>query len=309
MNLSRKFMRQVQKIKEIVEKRLKASYIRARMREIREETGSKEWYERMEKKRGMKKCMSSLIASNGNEITEKDDVVNEAQKFYEFLFSKLDTVKSSQDRLLEKVEGKLSFEQRKECEGFISEGEAYAALSQMHNDKTPGIDGLPKEFYQENWETVGLDLVDVLNAVFFEGEMSRSMRRAVIILLFKKGDPRLLKNWRPISLLTCDYKIVSKVMANRLKVVIPNLIGMAQTCGVKNGNMYDNLQLMRMMQEYALKTDPFVNNNLRIKLKKEFIPVLKKIFEPAISLPHSCYKVVLHFGNDKEVIISSKCNS
>ena len=67
-------------------------------------------------------------------------------------------------------------------------------------------------------------MVQCFNTAFTIGELSASQRQAVITSLDKGKDWSLIENWRPISLLNVDYKIISKTIANRLKVVLPKLI-------------------------------------------------------------------------------------
>ena len=80
----------------------------------------------------------------------------------------------------------------------------------MARGKAPGCDGLPMEFYLKTWHVMSFDLVCVLNSAFGLGSLSRSQRRGIITLSFKKGDRLDPKNWRPISLLNVDYKIASR---------------------------------------------------------------------------------------------------
>ena len=96
----------------------------------------------------------------------------------------------------------------------------------MENDKSPGIDGLTNNFYiiKHFWPILGEKLTQVYNYAFRSGKLSVSQRRGVITLLFKKGDRILLKNWQPISLLTTDYKVLTKALANRLQKVLPTII-------------------------------------------------------------------------------------
>ena len=69
--------------------------------------------------------------------------------------------------------------------------------------------------------------------------MPEFMRQALISLLFKKEDPELLKNWRPSSLLNTDYKIITKVLVNRVKTVMPTIIRPDQCCSVPERSSED----------------------------------------------------------------------
>ena len=76
--------------------------------------------------------------------------------------------------------------------------------------------------------------------------MCKSMNSALITLIYTNlGNRHELKNWRPISLLNVDYKILSKVITNRLKRIMPFIIGEEQTCGVASRNIQDNIMLLR----------------------------------------------------------------
>ena len=85
----------------------------------------------------------------------------------------------------------------------------------------------------------------ILNYFYAHGSLSDTQRRGILRLLFKKDDPLELKNWRPISLLNTDYKICMKVLANRLRKVIPRIINKDQMCGIPDRCIYENLFLLR----------------------------------------------------------------
>ena len=71
-------------------------------------------------------------------------------------------------------------------------------------------------------------------------------------LIFKnKGDRSDFKNWRPISLLNVDYKIIAKVLTNRFQKIMPEIIQEEQTCGVKGRNIHDNLMILRDTVDYV----------------------------------------------------------
>ena len=90
----------------------------------------------------------------------------------------------------------------------------------MPQNKLPGSDVITKEFYAAFWNDLKTPLLSSFNKAFKVGELSTSQKQAVIKLIEKKyKDKRLIKNWRPISLLNVDTKLVSKVLAEHLKTV------------------------------------------------------------------------------------------
>ena len=78
-----------------------------------------------------------------------------------------------------------------------------------------------------------------------------SQRRGVITLVFKKGDRSLLKNWRPITLLATDYKILTKALANGLHCVLPSVIHSDQKASVRGRTINDNTRLLHDIVSYA----------------------------------------------------------
>ena len=75
------------------------------------------------------------------------------------------------------------------------------------------------------WNVIASPFVNAINCSFQKGQLSVTQRQGVISLLPKKDrNPLFLKNWRPISLLNCDYKIASKAIGNRMQRVLPTII-------------------------------------------------------------------------------------
>ena len=96
----------------------------------------------------------------------------------------------------------------------VTEEELFLSLSEMKNDKSPGNDGLTCEFYKHFWDKVKVPLFESICHAKINGELSTSQRQAIIRLIEKKDkDKTLLGNWRPISLLNVDVKILSRALA------------------------------------------------------------------------------------------------
>ena len=82
---------------------------------------------------------------------------------------------------------KLSDEDKLVCEGKLSMEECQSTLQSMSNGKSPGSDGLTREFYVCFWEDIGSCLLSALNYSFVHGELTSSQKQAVITLSEKKG--------------------------------------------------------------------------------------------------------------------------
>ena len=114
----------------------------------------------------------------------------------------------------------------------------------MPSAKSPGVDSLPAEFYHRFWTLLGPDLVEVYNFCYRHDRLCKSQRQGAITLLYKKGDCLDPANWRPITLLCVDYKIVAKALGNRLLQVIASVISTDQSCGIPGRSPAENVRLL-----------------------------------------------------------------
>ena len=122
----------------------------------------------------------------------------------------------------------------------------------MENGKSPGVDGIPIEFYKEFLEIIKYDLQKTFNETLFENQITpKTWNQAIITLIPKKGSTKLLKYWRPISFLCVDYKILTKILANRLKHILPEIISKEQNCSVPHRTIFNNLFLIRDIIRYT----------------------------------------------------------
>ena len=122
----------------------------------------------------------------------------------------------------------------------------------MAPEKSPGSDGLPAEFYKLFWEDIKQFLLSALNFAHAKDCLSIMQRRGLITLVPKKNKPaNLLKNWRPITLVNCDYKIAAKSIANSMKQILPKIINNDQTGFLKDRFIGENIRLIDSIINYT----------------------------------------------------------
>ena len=103
----------------------------------------------------------------------------------------------------------LTEDQFKDCEFILSEKDLLLVVKSMPNNKSPSNDGLTKEFYEVFWDDLKTPLISSFKSAVTKIGLSNSQKSVVIKLIEKRDkDKRLIQNWRPISLLNIDLKIL-----------------------------------------------------------------------------------------------------
>ena len=206
-------------LKAIEDRNVEGAIIRSREQWL--EFGEKptKYFYHLEKQRQTRNSINELRVGDQT-VTSHNNILTACRDFYVNLYTAKPVDLKCQDWLLNQLDTALTSEDKEKCEGALTLSECYEALSQMQTNKSPGADGFPVEFYRRFWSSLGPDLVEVLNYCYEHRQLSDSQKQGIIRLLYKKEDPLLLKNWQPISLLNTDYKICTKVLANRLKKVL-----------------------------------------------------------------------------------------
>ncbi|CAM2118439.1 unnamed protein product [Caretta caretta] len=171
-----------------------------------------------------------------------------ARAFYASLFSP-DLTDPGACRVLWEELPMVSVSDQDRLEFPLTLAEFSEALRHMPTNKSPGMDGLTVEFYRVFWDILGADLVTVWAESLQSGVLPLSCRQAVLALLPKKGDLHDLQNWRPVSLLSTDYKIIAKAISLRLGSVLADMIHPDQTYTVPDRSIFDNLFLVRDLLE------------------------------------------------------------
>ena len=188
--------------------------------------------------------MISRLSINNSISTNQREIITEIQSFYKNLNIKRQQNNSKLNFFDESI-NKLSNIDRTKCEGLITESECLNALKCMKNQKKPGSDGITVEFYKIFWNNIKEFYVNSINYSFETGSLTELQKQSIITIIPKQNKYlTILDNWRPISLLNVDYKITTKVIANRVKHLITKIIHNSQTGFIKGRYIGENIRLL-----------------------------------------------------------------
>ena len=111
------------------------------------------------------------------------------------------------------------------------------AIKDSKSNKSPGFDGLTAEFYQHNIDKLAPILVDVYNEELGRLKLVESNKHGATRLIRKVSGIPLVSELRPITMLNCDYRILSKILANRILKVLSSVIKSPQSNCIKGANI------------------------------------------------------------------------
>lgn len=169
-------------------------------------------------KRARQQNICSVQDADGQVLTDPADVQEHFRALYEAKFQAPDNGGAARgdSAILAAVDCVMNEEDNRTlCRPFSSE-EVHAAVTKCPKRKSPGQDGVSAEFYVAAWGVVGETLTEVLNAMWEQRDVPPDMTQGVITLVPKKARPVVAKDWRPITLLDVDAKILARLMTARL---------------------------------------------------------------------------------------------
>ena len=241
-------------LEEIIKVRTQGAILRCKIKWYNEGEKNTKYFLNLEKRHFKMSTISPQLKSTDQEyVTSDKEILAECETFYKELFSAPKNVIPTENDLFQSENDTvLDNNEAMSCEGHLTEQECLKALRSMDREKTPGTDGFPAEFYKIFWKDLSPLLISALNYSYDEGSLSITQRRGIIKLIPKKdAEPHLIKNWRPLTLLNCDYKIAAKAIANRIKSVIPKLINNDQTGFLKGRFIGENIRLIDNIMNYV----------------------------------------------------------
>uniref|UniRef100_A0A803PV21 Reverse transcriptase n=1 Tax=Cannabis sativa TaxID=3483 RepID=A0A803PV21_CANSA len=258
---------------------------------LREGDQNSKYFHAMASSRRRNNSIHKLRREDGTWSDWESDLPHVMTDYFQNLFTS-----SSADcvEVVNSIPQVVSNEQNFYLQQLITDEEVKKALFQMHPDKSPGPDGMTPGFFQKFWHVVSSDVINHVRGFFDSGSFCTELNETNIVLVPKKKHPESMSDLRPISLCNVIYKVISKVLANRIKGILPSVISENQSAFLEGRLISDNIMISFEIMHY-LK---------RKRMGKEGYMALKLDLSKAYDRVEWAFleQMMLHMGFNQKIV-------
>lgn len=221
------------------------------------------------KRNAMKNKILYLTRPDGSVIEDMNQISSEFVQYYEELFGSHAVLNPPLMNIINSGPV-LNAEDSLMLDSYVTKEEIRAALFDIGDDKAPGPDGFTAAFFKASWDTTGHDLTEAVLEFFRHGKLLKQLNHTIIALIPKVTHNAGVGDFRPIACCNIAYKLITKIISNRLAALMPKLISLPQSAFVKGRIITDNIFLAQeLIRKYNYKRNA-PKCTLKIDLRKAY---------------------------------------
>ncbi|XP_077236579.1 uncharacterized protein LOC143878157 [Tasmannia lanceolata] len=208
--------------------------------------------------------------ADGSISTNPDEIADTMVAYFKSLLNKEDSALPIHPNNFPNPSRILSEEDSLQLTNFFSAADIWNVIKNSDGNKSPGPDGLNGRFFQAFWYLIGPDVVKAIQFFFRKGKILPQLNATFISLLPKSPEASSPEKYRPISLCNFLYKVISKLMANRLKPILNKLISPFQSAFIKGRSIQDNILIAHDLCHNFHRRNQEKAMCIKMDLKKAF---------------------------------------
>lgn len=229
------------------------------------------FYHRIIKTRQAQNQIICLLDRNGRIIDQLEDIKSHAVDYYSTLLGGPSTSAAPSPQIISSfLPLRCSPTAVDILAADFTDLDIQTAFLSLPASKAPGPDGYPAEFFKANWNVVGRDMIAAVKEFMESGCLLQQWNSTIISLIPKKPNANKMTEFRPISCCNTVYKVASKLLANRIKSALPELISPAQSAFVPGRLLVENVLLATELVAGYKWNDISKRCMLKVDLQKAF---------------------------------------
>jgi hypothetical protein len=228
------------------------------------------FFHRFASHRRNKKLIWEIEDEDGNIAHKTEDIKKAAYTHFQTFFQE-DPLISIQDQTTtaQLFPQLVTDEEARALEAPCTKEEIYQVLKDFKREKSPGPDGWTVELYLHFFELMGPDLLEAIEDSRNRGLVNKHLNNTFIVLIPKQNLPRHFSDYRPISLCNLSYKIITKIIANRIRPLLSRTLAEEQLGFLKGRQILDAIGTAQECL-HSIKTKNLPAILLKLDLKQAF---------------------------------------
>ena len=214
--------------------------------------------------RRRKNTILELWNDNGEWCESKESITATAISYFENIYSTSFPI--GIDEITNVVPRRVTEEMNTELTQVFTRDEVTKALQQIHPTKAPNLDGMFAIFYHKYWDIAGSNITNMVLNVLNSNLPMTEINKTNISLIPKTNHPTKMTDFCPISLCNTTYKLISKILANRFKTILPSIISENQSTFTPDRLITDNVLVAFEFMHYLNHKNDGKENYMSIKL-------------------------------------------
>ncbi|KAL9242128.1 hypothetical protein vseg_016160 [Gypsophila vaccaria] len=152
----------------------------------------------------------------------------------------------------------------------VTADEIYQVVMSIPDGKAPGPDGYSSKFFKASWPIIGPDITQAIQDFFETGKLLQQINSTIITLIPKKVRAQTVLDFRPIACCNTIYKIISKLLCNRLGSIFPDIVHVSQSAFIKGRSILDNILICQDLVRLYNRKSCSPRSILKVDLKKAY---------------------------------------
>lgn len=233
--------------------------------------GNTRYFHRMADARKQINTISTMVDENGLLIVTQQGITDHCVDYFaRLLGDDVGPYLLEQDDMNLLLSYRCSPAQISELDKLFTDEEIKAAFFSLPRNKASGPDGFPVEFFTESWSVIGPEVTAAIREFFISGRLLKQWNATTLVLIPKTPNASCTSDFRPISCLNTIYKVIAKLLTNRLQQLLSNVISSSQSAFLPGRLLAENVLLAtEMVHGYNWKNiSP--RGMLKVDLRKAF---------------------------------------
>jgi hypothetical protein len=207
------------------------------------------------KKRQTNRTITHITDDQGMVQTNQETILRTFDNHMRTKYEPIPIQEEAYGEIIRSIQRTTTREENDNLELPITEDEIMLAVEKGKPNKAPGNDGISQSFFKSTWSTIHHEIHEMINQQYTENTTTATQKQGIIVFIPKTKMPTRPSDYKPLTLLNSDLKILTRVIANRLTPILTKILSTNQHCGLQNSSILQAVATVRDTIAYVEATN------------------------------------------------------